>query len=44
VLRFPVKATVPAEVLAELQRLIEALATPLPLSPSAKEVGSQPMR
>ncbi|MFZ1943055.1 MAG: TRCF domain-containing protein, partial [Acidobacteriaceae bacterium] len=44
VLRFPVKATVPAEVLAELRRLIEALATPLPMSPSAKEVGSQPVR
>jgi transcription-repair coupling factor (superfamily II helicase) len=44
VLRFPVKATVPAEVLAELRRLIEALATPLPVSPSAKAVGSQPVR
>jgi transcription-repair coupling factor (superfamily II helicase) len=44
VLRFPVKATVPAEVLAELRRLIEALATPQPISPSAKEVGSQPVR
>ena len=44
VLRFPIKATVPAEVLAELRRLIEALATPLPVSPSAKEIGSQPVR
>ena len=33
VLRFPVKATVPAEVLAELRRLIDALATPLPVAP-----------
>ncbi len=44
VLRVPVKATVPAEVLAELRRLIEALATPPIVNSSAKEVGSQPVR
>jgi transcription-repair coupling factor (superfamily II helicase) len=44
VLRFPVKATAPAEVLAELRRLIEALATPLTSNPAAKELGSQPVR
>ncbi|MHB1796179.1 MAG: DEAD/DEAH box helicase, partial [Acidobacteriaceae bacterium] len=44
VLRFPVKATVPAEVLAELRRLIEALATPLFVNSSVKEVGSQTVR
>jgi transcription-repair coupling factor (superfamily II helicase) len=44
VLRVPVKATVPAEVLVELRRLIEALATPLSVGPPAKEVGSQTVR
>jgi transcription-repair coupling factor (superfamily II helicase) len=39
VLRFPVKATQPAEVLDELRRLIETLTAPLAAKPAITEVG-----
>ena len=43
VLRFPVKATIPADVLSELRRLIEALAAP-PTSKPSTEVSRQAVR
>ncbi|MHB1937509.1 MAG: transcription-repair coupling factor [Acidobacteriaceae bacterium] len=41
ILRFPIKATQPAEILAELRRLIETLAAPRTSTRSTTEIGSQ---
>ena len=43
VLRFPVKATIPADVLNELRRLIEAVAAP-PTANTAAEAGIRAVR
>ena len=43
VLRFPMKATLPAEILNELQELIETLAAPMSAKVSA-EAGSPTVR